>query len=367
MKATQKKIKIALFFTIPLILVALAVCGLSAVQNNKNVLPADNQSKATNIESETSPRPAGNDDKSAPKNNRSDNTVAVTNQDAAAKKIWHLKFVPADVGDQDLDMIAVAGFTVIATEDGVNDISPEEMRQILDRVQAHNLKMIVDGGFSAGAWGYRDDGADPSDQKPVWQKEKMTKWLQTLKNHPAIYGWDISNEAGENLPNGDRFKISLTDLKEAKETVRAIDQNRPIVIRMHYWDEYDGDFGEKNPFAKDLADIVMLNLYSNYSADGTMPLLPEMIADSAQKLTDKILAVDPNIKIWLSLAAFADPPMFLKPTEKDLNRDLAVAVKIKKIDSLGFFGWGDREYPWSLPRDGENLSATITSFIKNNN
>ena len=139
-----KRKTIALFFTIPLILVALAVCGLSAVQNNKNVLPADNQSKATNIESETSPRSAGNDDKSAPKNNRSDNTVAVTNQDAAAKKIWHLKFVPADVGDQDLDMIAVAGFTVIATEDGVNDISPEEMRQILDRVQAHNLKMIVD-------------------------------------------------------------------------------------------------------------------------------------------------------------------------------------------------------------------------------
>lgn len=276
----------------------------------------------------------------------------------------HLKLIPLNIDDKDLNLISQMGFSVLASEEGVNDIDTEEMKHTLDRIYKHGLKMIVDAGFSSGAWGYKEDGSDDPEQEPVWQKEKMQNWVLELKDHPAIYGWDISNEAGENLPNGNRYRISLAQLKQASIDIRQIDSTRPVMIRMHYWDEEDGDFGRQNPFAPEIADIVMLNLYSNYSLDGQTALLPDMVNDSAKILIDKIAAIDPNVKIWLSLAAFEEQPMFLNPSVTGIRQDIQSVLKLANIESIGFFGWGEPMSNWYLPRDGKEILSAIQVEVK---
>mgnify|MGYP001610870947 CR=1 FL=1 len=280
---------------------------------------------------------------------------------------WGMKLVNETVSDQELDELQALGLKVLSGEWGMSEATAAEVLSLLSRVEARGMKLVIN--FSDGAaWGYREDGSDSPRKKPVWQKRKIQRYLKKIYAHPGIYGYDISNEAGENLPNGERFRITLAQLQAAARDVRAIDPNRPILMRMHYWDEEDGDFGARNPFAAGIADIVMLNLYSNYSEDRTTPLLPNMLEDSGQILVDKILAVDPNVRVWLSLAAFQEMPYFVKPSITDLVRDIDAALVITGIESIGFFGWGPERYPeeppgWYLPRDGVDLLSVIQEFI----
>ncbi len=279
---------------------------------------------------------------------------------------WSMKLVNETVSDEDLARIHELGISVISGEWGMDDIGPAEVLGLLDRVQAHQLKIVIN--FSDGsAWGYAEDGSDTPDQKPVWQTEKVQLYLKQIKHHPAIYGYDISNEAGENLPNGQDIRITSAQLRGAAQDVRAIDPGRPISMRMHYWDAADTDFDWKNPFVSGVVDIVMLNLYSNYTQDGYSPALPTMIADTGQHLIDKIHAVDPYVRIWVALAAFREEPQFVTPSPADLQRDIKAALALKGVDNIGFFGWGPERFPtqgqgWYLPRDGAALLTTIHSF-----
>ena len=204
-------------------------------------------------------------------------------------------------------------------------------------------------------------------QKPVWQKEKVQTYIHALGGHNAIYGYDISNEAGENLPGGDTQRITLAQMKEAAKNVREIDDTRPILMRMHYWDRFDGDFSDKNPFDSGIADIVMLNLYSNFTNDRQSALLPHMIKNSGQSLVNKIMGIDPNVRIWIALGAFRELPHFLAPTDDSLRRDIENTLLIEGVENIGFFGWGPERYPnegigWYLPRDGKSLIEVIKEF-----
>jgi len=332
-----KVIPISIFF---LLILAISLNGCT--------LKSQDEPVAANSE----PEIAQNNQSNLPENNDKNND----------KIFWHMKYIPANISDNELDDLKNSNISVLGTEWGIGDVSQEDFKLLLDRINSHGLKIILDAVFSPSAWGYNNDDATLPNQKPVWQKDKVQTWVAAFKNHPAVYGWDISNEAGENLTADDGLRISLAQLKTAATDVRAVDATHPIIIRMHYWDESDGDFGQKNPFDKNIADIVILNLYSNYSEDGKTKLLPEMINDSAQILINKIKAVDANARVWLSLAVYSEPPMFLKPSSQDLERDLTASLKLTGIESIGFFGWGESEDDWYLPRDGQNLLVMIKQY-----
>lgn len=277
--------------------------------------------------------------------------------------VWHLKDIPLAVSDSELDLIAQTGFQLLLPEWGVDDAQASQVLALLDRLESRGLAMVLDGGFSAGAWGFAEDGTDQG-KSPVWQEAKMSAWVNALKAHPALYAWDISNEAGENFDLGrHNFRLSLADLQTASSAMRSLDPTHPLILRMHYWDDEDGDFNQLNPFSPGLADIVVLNLYSNYSLDGATPLLPEMIQDSASLLINKITAVDGAVDIWLSLAAYRELPFFVKPSPDALQRDILAALRLNSLSSLGFFGWGSLDYGWYLPRDGADLLTTINQSI----
>ncbi len=285
-----------------------------------------------------------------------DQLVAANGDDSLAGKLLHMKLVDKSVTDTDLDRIKELGFTVLNSEWGMDDVSPPQMLALLDRFQQRGLKFIVNLSNGA-AWGYSPGGNHHADQAPAWQAARVKDYIERIRYHPAVYAYDISNEAGENLPNGSHMRITLEQMREAASDVKFADETHPILIRMHYWDDGDGDFTEKNPFGPDIADIVMLNLYSNYSVDGIKALLPNMVRDSGQQLVDKILAVDGSVRIWISLAAFRDTPSFVKPDISDIKRDALSAAAIHGVESVGFFGWGSPENGagWYLPREGGEL------------
>ena len=72
----------------------------------------------------------------------------------------------------------------------------------------------------------------------------MQNWIKAIKDHPAIYAWDICNEFGENLPSGagmqnsdwPKSMITTDQLRQARADVLAVDDTRPIHVRMYEWD-----------------------------------------------------------------------------------------------------------------------------------
>ncbi len=263
-----------------------------------------------------------------------------------------MKLVPIDISDSDLDRLSQAGIAVVGGYHGLEQ-GVDKTLAWLDRLEQRGMKAIINLA-NESSW------TDPNTIIPQWQRDKVVDFVSKIRHHPAIWGYDISNEAGENLVNGYKYgqRITLSQLQQAAADVRQVDPKRKLLLRMHYWDDEDGDFGWDNPFADNLVDVVMLNLYSNYSLDSKNPSLPNMIADSGQGIIRKIKRVDPNVDIWLAVAAFAEPPKFLLPTQTDLARDVSSALQLD-IAGLGFYGWGSPSYHWYLPRDADYLFSVI--------
>lgn len=269
--------------------------------------------------------------------------------------IWVMKDLSLDVTSEELKQIKDAGFDIVSTSWGVEQ-DPLEARKFFDNAEQVGLKVITDAGFSYYAWGYTDeDWLALKAKPPVWQKELVQNWVKTLKDHPAIYAWDISNEAGENFPTAKlglhdvHDSITLEQLRQATEDVLEIDSTRPLLIRMHPWDISKPSFWKDNPFEKGLADIVMLNIYSNFVHDGKSN--PNLIDEFGQFNVDEILSVDPDTKVWFALAVFEEEPTFKRPTPDELRNDIQTSLRLDNVEGIGF-------YRWSHSNFGEMTSLT---------
>jgi len=118
---------------------------------------------------------------------------------------------------------------------------------------------------------------------------------------------------------------------------------------------------------------VVLNLYSNYADDGIHPTTPNMIADSGKDLVERILAIDPQVKVVIALAAYREDPYFIKLTVQDFERDLKTALEIVKdvpeVIGISFFGWGPERYPqdgkgWYMVTEGKDLMEIIGDYSR---
>jgi len=305
-------------------------------------------------------------------------TLPVPADSGPGKKLISMKGVGIDLPQQDFIDMKDAGVEVISTEWGMEQ-SVGTARAFLDQAQTAGLKVIMDGGFSSTAWGFTDSDWQrlPKGKRPVWQKERVQSWINALKDHPAIYAWDISNEFGENLPSGagagcpdwPNSRITVEQLKQARADVLEADPTRPIHARM-----YGGDVGEfpdhvKAMLDNKIADIISLNLYSNYVSNNKLQW-PTVIADAGAFFVEAIKRRQPEVKVWMSLSAFEYPGQFQRTTSEDLERDIAEAVKIQELDGISFFCWGpvdqwDVKGDWYLPRTGPELWTVIKEKFKN--
>ncbi|MDD5312071.1 MAG: hypothetical protein PHO26_03415 [Dehalococcoidia bacterium] len=293
------------------------------------------------------------------------------------KTVYSMKGVGIDLPDDDFTEMKKAGIDIISTEWGMEE-DIDKARVFLDKVYAAGLKAVMDGGFSYTAWGFTENDWDrlPRGKRPVWQKEKVQAWIKALKDHPAIYAWDISNEFGENLPSGVAAKntewpatrITTEQLKRAKADVLAIDPGRPIHARMYEWDEEVVPEHVKGLLENRIADIISLNLYSNYLEDGELQW-PDVIKDVGASRVAGIKKMAPGTIVWLSLAAFEYHGLFGRPTVVSLNRDFQEALKIRDLDGISFFCWGpvdqwDPSCNWYLPETGADLWDAIQKNIR---
>jgi len=196
------------------------------------------------------------------------NTVPVPTHEV----IYSMKGVGIDLPQSDFVDMKNAGIEVLSTEWGMEqDI--DHARRFLDQAQAAGLKVVMDGGFSYTAWGFTDNDweGSPAGKRPVWQKERVQTWINALKDHPAVYAWDICNEFGENLPSGagmpgsdwPQSMITLEQLNQARADVLEADNTRPIHLRTYEWESNDRTAFIHAVLDARIADIISLNLYSN--------------------------------------------------------------------------------------------------------
>jgi len=292
-------------------------------------------------------------------------------------RVFSMKGVGIDIPQQDFTDMKNAGISVLATEWGMEQ-STEKAREFLDKAHKAGLKVVMDGGFSYTAWGFNDDDWEqlPEGKRPVWQKERIQAWIRALKDHPAIYAWDISNEFGENLPSGvaavnsswPESMITTDQLKQARADVLAVDDTRPIHARMYGWDVDKMPPHVQAMLENKIADLISLNLYSNY-LDKVQLQWPTVIADAGEYFVESIKQKAPGTKVWISLSAFEYPNIFQRPTAAELERDIIGSLKISGLDGISFFCWGpvdqwDSKSNWYLPQSGADLWQVIRQSIR---
>ena len=293
------------------------------------------------------------------------------------QKTFSMKGVGIGLPQQDFIAMKNAGIDILATEWGMEEYV-SKARVFLDQAEAAGLKVVMDGGFSSRAWGFTDDDWEklPKGKRPVWQKERVQNWIRSLKDHPAIYAWDICNEFGENLPSGagagctdwPNGRITIDQLKQAKADVLAVDPDRPIHARMYGWNIGDMPPHVSSLLENRIADIISLNLYSNYLEKGKLQW-PDVIKDGGAYFVDSIKKKAPGTKVWMSIAAFEYPRIFQRPKPDSLSRDMKYALQINDLDGISFFCWGpvnqwDGKSNWYLPKTGADLWKIIQREIK---
>ena len=290
----------------------------------------------------------------------------------ALKMVFGMKGVGIDLPQADFDDMKKAGIDILATEWGMEQ-DVKTARVFLDKAHKAGLKVVMDGGFSARAWGFSDDDWDhlPAGKRPVWQKYRVQAWIKALKDHPAIYAWDICNEFGENLPSGADVEgsdwpesmITIEQIKQSKADVLEADPTRPIHARTYEWDVGDKASPVNALLDNRIANIISLNLYSNYLDKGKLQW-PDVIADAGSSCVDEIKRKAPGTSVWISLAAFQYTDIFRRPTAAGLERDINNSSAIKNLDGITFFCWGpvsqwDDKCNWYLPKTGADLWRTI--------
>ncbi len=292
--------------------------------------------------------------------NKTEKAESKNNVEISEEKIkWIIKDVDVNATQEELNEIKNAGFDIIHVEWGLK-VGMEKAKEFLEKAKKAGLYVVMDAGFSPAAWGINEEN-----KIPKLQEEKLTEWINALKSYENIYAWDICNEYGTNFRDYEEgeneFPIYLEELREAKNLVKNLDPKRKILIRMHDWDYEELNFDLKDRYEKGLADIFMLNMYSNWIGEGENA---ELIKDT-EKYIQKIKAIDPDVEIWVAIASFEEMPYFKKPESKKLEEEIEYLMNIKDIKGIGFYGFGSKER-WYLPRDGKDLWETIKDEINKN-
>ena len=295
---------------------------------------------------------------------------------AILKEVGEAAYYHFGLKEADFLAIRTAGFDVIEGNFDIcaNDI---DVRFFLDNATAADLKVILNAGAGEAEWGYSCDDDFTPGQKPVWKKDKVKAWVEKWKNHSALYAWDTSNEDGGTFPFGaggvqpdpnweTRYALSVEQLQQAYSDVKSFDPSHPVLIRMNGWyfyDYADNFFRPGNSFGESVADIVMINVYSN-----TEEYFKDFVLTVFMRAARSIYAIDPDVKLVPALGVWSEPPTWIKPTRDHLVNDYNQASKAENLLGIAFFKYGASDGDdWFLPeasRGDPKLWQTIQELIK---
>ena len=270
------------------------------------------------------------------------------------------------LGSNDFSLISQAGFNTIESNFDIC-ADPKDVRSFLDLAFRHQLKVILPAGSGEAEWGYECDREYFQTQDPVWQEETIRQWINRWKSHPALYAWDISNEAGGNFPGAENsdIRLNLEQLQKAYRDINQADPNHPIMVRMNGWIFYENPpndyFGNENPFGKEVADSVMVNAYSNVDE-----YFDDFVTNVSAKATRAILNLDPQAKVIISLGAWEEPPIWVKPGSENFENEYQELMEIDQLAGIAVFKYGAKGGDWYFPEDAPELWRLISDLnLKN--
>ena len=295
---------------------------------------------------------------------------------AVLKDVGEAGFDHFGLVQKDFSDIKNAGFDII---EGNFDICADDadVKFFLDSAANAGLKVILNAGAGEAEWGYPCNSVPDPGLEPSWQKEKVREWVEKWKNHSALYAWDTSNEDGGAFPFGTggtapdpdwetKYALSTEQLQEAYRDVKSVDSAHPIMIRMNGWyfyDNVDNFFRPGNAFGKDVADIVMINAYSNVDE-----YFKDFVSTVLMRAARSMYALDADVKILPALGVWEEPPTWFKPTRDELVNDFNQAVKAENLAGVAFFKYGASSgSDWLLPsatRGDPKLWQTLQELIK---
>lgn len=271
----------------------------------------------------------------------------------------------------DFNNIKAVGVDVIAVNFDIC-AAPTDVLIFLTGAQSAGLKVIMPAGAGEAEWGYPCDANFSNTLKPVWQKEAVQMWVRKWAYHPAIFAWDISNEDGQNFPNAEElnegwaeqgYALSIEQLQQAYRDVKAIDPTHPILIRMNGWFFYDYDsnfFRAGNAFGPNVADIVMVNAYSNVEE-----YFPDLVSTVATRTHDAVRAVSPKTQIIVALGAWQEAPMWFAPTLTNFKNDIRQAKETDNLLGIAIFKYGAEGSEWWMPKSAPTLWNSIKNGVLN--
>ena len=318
------------------------------------------------VQTEDEPETVTDSEPEIPENQEEKSSVPSPVVSDHSQKVKILK----DVGEAYLDHLGLedSDFQTIAQSkidviEGNFDIcaSDEDVRYFLNKSQEYGLKVILPAGSGEAEWGYEcNQEPFPENQAPVWGKARVVNFVDRWKNHPALYAWDISNEAGSVFPNpSPQNMLAAEQIGQAYQDVKAADPDHPAMIRMNGWYFYDYDsdfFRQGNPFGKGLADIVMINAYSNVE-----DYFDDFVSTVSSRAISSLKKIDPNVKIVIALGAWEELPLWYLPRPSQFRTDLDQVTEFSdQVSGIGFFKYGATESEWYLPDETIGAPELLT-------
>lgn len=329
------------------------------------------EKKIAVIETDLEDSKFGEKEESSEESNFEENNILKEEKREVTMEIVKKKKILKDVGEacmdhfglqeKDFELMQSAEINII---EGNFDIcaTDEDVKYILDKSLEYGIKVIMPAGSGEAEWGYEcDEEPYPEDQKPIWSKEKVSAFVNKWKSHEAVYAWDISNEAGSVFPNPTlQNMLTLEQLQTAYRDVKNTDNNHPIMIRMNGWYFYDYEdnfFREGNSFGKDVADIVMVNAYSNVDE-----YFPDFVSTVVDRSSKAIFEVNKDVEIFVALGAWEEKPLWVKPSKGNFNQEIETVKSLDNISGIAFFKYGVDKSEWYLP-DIDNGAADLWEII----
>ncbi|MGO4595057.1 beta-galactosidase [Leifsonia sp. 2TAF2] len=183
---------------------------------------------------------------------------------------YYAEYQEAGTLDRDLDLMVEAGFTVIRVGESVwstweprnGEFDLDWLQPVLDGAHARGIAVIlgtptyaippwlqtlhpeiaaVDGDGHAMGWGARQE-MDQSVPVYRWYAERIIrKVVARYADHPAVIGYQVDNEPGNNLPhNESTFQAFVGWLRERYGTVERLNDEWGLV----YWSHRIAEWSE---------------------------------------------------------------------------------------------------------------------------
>lgn len=291
---------------------------------------------------------------------------------------YYAEYQEAGTLDRDLDLMSDAGFTVIRVGESVwstweprnGEFDLDWLQPVLDGAHARGIAVIlgtptyaippwlqtlhpeiaaVDGAGHPTGWGARQE-MDQSVPVYRWYAERIIRTVvERYADHPAIIGFQVDNEPGNNLThNESTFQAFVAWLRARYGTVERLNEEWGLV----YWSHRIAEWSELWRAGGNMMPQYQLE-WRRFQGEQTTDLIAwqaaivREYARDDQFVTTCISYSRPQVsddELVASLDVTAGNPYYLMQDGLSADIDLPRRAQWWHTGPWALFQWGDRAY-----------------------